>query len=92
MTPIEQSAFDDTQALLVLNTTFEHLHEQLANKILDLLNNDFNALVNLLYKIDVNEQKARTCFGKTNEEIAQCLAQLIWERQVQKAEYRKKYS
>lgn len=60
----------------------------LEERVLHLLNNDFNALVNLLYRIDVYESKAKTCFGKQNREIAECLAELIWERQMEKAKRR----
>jgi hypothetical protein len=63
----------------------------LVRKVKDLLDKDFNALVNLLYRIDVNENKAKTCFGKSNEEIAQCLSKLIWERQLEKAASRANY-
>jgi hypothetical protein len=60
----------------------------LEQKLADMLDHDFNGLVNLLYRIDVYESKAKTCFGKQNREIAKCLAQLIWERQLQKARTR----
>jgi len=60
----------------------------LREKVQDLLDHDFNRLVGLLYRIDVYESKARECFGKSNKEIAACLAELIWERQLQKAKSR----
>ncbi len=53
-------------------------------KVRHMLEHDFNRLVNLLYRIDVYEEKARHCFGRQNLEIADCLAKLIWERQLQK--------
>jgi hypothetical protein len=61
------------------------LKEWLEERIFELLNHDFNKLVNLLYRIDVYESKAKECFGKQNKEIAKCLAALIWERQWEKA-------
>jgi hypothetical protein len=54
----------------------------LSEQIMYLLNHDFNKLVNLLYRIDVT--RVPICFGKTNHEIADCLAELIWERQWKK--------
>jgi hypothetical protein len=57
----------------------------LERQVKDLLDHDFNRLVNLLYRIDVFESKAKHCFGQPNAEIARCLAALIWERQLQKA-------
>lgn len=60
----------------------------LEENVYSLLQNDFNRLINILYRIDVYESKAKECFGKQNREIAKCLAQLIWERQLQKAKTR----
>jgi hypothetical protein len=65
------------------------LLEWLEEKVQYMLEQDFNALVNLLYRIDVYESKAKECFGKQNREIAKCLAGLIWERQLQKAKNRR---
>ena len=61
------------------------LKEWLEEKVFELLNHDFDKLVNLLYRIDVYESKAKECFGKQNREIAKCLSVLIWERQCEKA-------
>jgi hypothetical protein len=61
------------------------VRQWLEERVFDLLNHDFNKLVNLLYRIDVYETKAKHCFGKQNKEIARCLADLIWERQWEKA-------
>lgn len=60
----------------------------LEENVYSLLQNDFNRLINILYRIDVYESKAKECFGKQNREIAKCLAQLIWERQLLKAKTR----
>lgn len=56
--------------------------------VLDMLQHDFNALVNLLYRIDVPEKSSKACFGQDNHMIAKCLADLIWQRQLQKAKTR----
>ena len=56
--------------------------------VLDLLQHDFNALINLLYRIDVPEKSSKACFGQDNHLIAKCLAELIWQRQLQKAQTR----
>jgi len=82
-----------TQALFGTEENLVGEHDALVwleGKIAYMLNHDFNGLVNLLYRIDVYESKAKTCFGKQNEEIAKCLAGLIWERQLQKVESRQK--
>lgn len=72
--------FDDSH----LPVRVSEIKQWLEAKVKYLLDHDFNALVNLLYRIDVYESKAKTCFGQPNSEIAKCLADLIWERQMQK--------
>lgn len=91
-TAIEQYAIEQTGALFdnsSLPVSVAELKRWLSEQVMYLLNHDFNRLVNLLYRIDVYESKAKTCFGKANHEIADCLAELIWERQMEKA--RRKY-
>lgn len=91
-TAIEQYAIEQTSALFdnnALPVSVAEVKRWLSEQLMYLLNHDFNKLVNLLYRIDVYESKAKTCFGKTNHEIADCLAELIWERQMEKA--RRKY-
>ena len=64
----------------------------LTEKLKDLLDNNFNLLVNALYRIDVNEQKLNELFGSKNRiPIPSALAELIIERQLQKIHFRKKY-
>jgi hypothetical protein len=91
-TAIEQYAIEQTSALFTnesLPVSVAEAKSWLSEQVMYLLNHDFNKLVNLLYRIDVYESKAKTCFGKSNNEIAMCLAELIWERQMEKA--RRKY-
>lgn len=64
----------------------------LTEKLKDLLDNNFNLLVNTLYRIDVNEQKLNELFGSKNRgSIPSVLADLIIERQLQKIHFRKKH-
>lgn len=64
----------------------------LTEKLKDLLDNNYNLLVNTLYLIDVNENKLNELFGSKNRvSIPQALADLIIERQLQKIHFRKKY-
>lgn len=91
-TAIEQYAIEQTGALFdneALPVSVAEAKRWLSEQVMYLLNHDFNRLVNLLYRIDVYESKAKMCFGKANNEIATCLAELIWERQMEKA--RRKY-
>ena len=57
----------------------------LTEKINDLIQNNFNHLVQLLYCIDVNETKLKKVLkDNPNEDAAKVIAQLIIERQQQK--------
>lgn len=68
------------------------LNIYLTEKLKDLLDNNFNLLVNTLYRIDVNEEKLNVLFGSKNRvSIPSVLADLIIERQLQKIHFRKKY-
>ena len=68
------------------------IREKLLVLINELINKDFHALIQLLYRIDVNEKKIRLYLNeKPNEDAASVLADLIIERQLQKIESRKKF-
>ena len=73
----------------------ENLNElriYLTGKLEDMLDNNYNLLVNTLYRIDVNEEKLNELFGSKNRAyIPSALADLIIERQLQKIHFRKKY-
>ena len=68
------------------------LETQLAEKINTLIQRDFGALVQLLYRIDVPEQKLRRML-ETNDgqDAGRLIARLIMERQWQKIETRRQY-
>lgn len=68
------------------------LKKRLTLFILDLLVNDFQRLTLLLYRHDVAEQKASLAMREpTNEQKASHLAELVIERELQKAATRKAY-
>jgi hypothetical protein len=72
------------------------LHEtrkQLIILINELINNDFNALVQLLYRIDINEKKLKKLLKQNeNADTAIIISDLIIERQLQKIESKKQFS
>ncbi len=73
--------------------SLNEIREKLLVLINELINKDFHALIQLLYRIDVNEKKIRLYLNeKPNEDAASVLADLIIERQLQKIESRKKFS
>ena len=93
MTPI------NTDLIPAINHSFEislppdislkELKEKLAVHISHLINHDFEKLVSLLYRIDVNENKLRHLLEqKEGENTAGLIAGLIIERQLQKIKSR----
>lgn len=92
---VSKDFIKDDETSLIPNNDFERLEEfkkYLIEKLSDMLNNNFNLLVNTLYRIDISEQKLAELFGGRNREnIPERLADLIIERQIQKIQFRKKY-
>ena len=74
---------------------FENLDkfkEYLTDRLTYLLENKYDALINILYRIDVNEEKLAKLFSETNRTfIPDALADLIIERQLQKIKIRQQY-
>jgi hypothetical protein len=64
----------------------------LAEKLNSLIQSDFNALVRLLYRIDINEARLRDLLKENAQEDAgKIIARLIIERQWQKILSRRQY-
>ena len=73
-------------------TSLEEFKKYLVEKVSFLLDNNYDFLVNTLYRIDVSESKLREVFsGKDRQNIPEVLADLIIERQLQKIRFRQKY-
>jgi hypothetical protein len=69
------------------------IREELIHLINELINKDFYALIQLLYRIDVNEKKIRLYLNENSvNDSAPVLADLIIERQIEKIESRKKFT
>lgn len=66
--------------------------QQLADKINELINSDFQKLVSILYRMDVSEPKLKLLLKENpNVDAGIIIADLMIERQLQKAESRKKF-
>ena len=80
---------------LIPSNDFERLEEfrkYLTEKMTDLLDKNYNLLINTLYRIDISEKKLSELFSSKNKDsIPQKLADLIIERQIQKINFRKRY-
>lgn len=73
--------------------TYEQVKQYLIIHINDLLANDFAALVQLLYRMDIPEEKLRYFLQENKDEMASgIIAEMMIERQLQKAESRRLYS
>jgi DNA-directed RNA polymerase specialized sigma54-like protein len=91
---------DSLEISLPAEISLKELKETLAVHINHLINHDFEKLVSLLYRIDVNENKIRQLLKEKEprpddpvgrgENAAGLIADLIIERQLQKIESRKK--
>ena len=72
--------------------SLEELKQKLSLHINHLINHDFEKLVSLLYRIDVNENKMRQLLEqKVGENAAGLIADLIIERQQQKIKSRQQF-
>jgi hypothetical protein len=72
---------------------FEILFNELCNRIQYLLNHDFEKLVNICYRVDVDEKLFREALDHSEPgKIAPHLSKIILERFKKKAEFRMKYS
>lgn len=73
-------------------TSLEEFRAYLTGKLKLLLEERFDTLVNILYRIDISEQKLSELFSAKNRDfIPASLADLIIERQLQKIRLRKLY-
>jgi hypothetical protein len=84
---------ESLELFLPPDISLKELKEKLAVQINHLINHDFQKLVTLLYRVDVNENKMRRLLEeKEGENASGLIADLIIERQLQKIESRKNSS
>jgi hypothetical protein len=73
--------------------SMQQLQEKLIIFINHLIQNDFQKLVSLLYKIDVDEDKLKRILRENAEkDTAEIIARLIIERELQKIATRKDFN
>jgi hypothetical protein len=73
-------------------SSLEDFKKVLSEAICDLLNTDYQKLINILYRIDVDEKKfQKALLEGSSSLISEKISQLIIERELAKAELRKKY-
>ena len=72
--------------------TLEEFKAYLTDRLAFLLDNKYDKLTNILYRIDVPEDKLSKLFAEQNRDyIPAALADLIIERSLQKVRIRQKY-
>ena len=78
---------------LPLTMAFEEMRQKLQAVINQMINTDFQKLVNILYRIDVNERKLKYLLQENvGEDAPVIIADLIIERQMEKIKTRKQFS
>jgi hypothetical protein len=86
------SAINDSLGIeLKKEVSSDQLADILAEHINDLIDRNFNKLVNLLYRIDVNESKLREMLNENSNDAGRVIAGLIIERQLQKIRSRESF-
>lgn len=70
----------------------EHFPKMLAEKINRLIINNFEELIRILYRLDIDEKKLKeTLAQNSNEDAGILIASMIIDREKQKAEARKNF-
>lgn len=75
----------------LLDSSFEKNRKQLILAVDQLIQNDFNKLITILYRIDVDEQKLKAALFENPLPPAETIADMMIERQLQKIKFRKMY-
>ncbi len=92
MTAADKKAIEQTALSIgieIKTTRHQQLRDMIIERINHLLENDFTGLVNILYRIDVNEHTLRSLLAeKTGTDAAVIIYDLILERQIKKIQSR----
>jgi hypothetical protein len=75
------------------NISLEKLKEKISFHVNELIQHDFQKLVTILYRIDVNEPKLKYLLKENpGDDAGKIIAELIIERQLQKIKSRQEHS
>lgn len=72
--------------------TYDEAFLKIMRVVEDLLAKDFQQLVNILYRIDVSEEKLKQALALSTDNPASIITKMIIERELLKVEFRRKYS
>jgi hypothetical protein len=91
---LQQDVIQQTGLQLVPGINADLFIKKLAEYINGLINYDFNKLIAILYRLDVNEKKLRQLLALQQgsaDNAGALIAKLIVERQLEKIKLRKKF-
>ena len=90
---IIESLEKETGLVFTNTSSMDNLQAALAEHINDLIINNFEKLVFLLYRIDINENRIKQLLQKTvNTTAGETIAQAIIDRQIEKIVLRKNHT
>ena len=82
-------ALDASKPIYDVENFLGRLEKKLSELIFDLIQNDYNRLLAILYRIDVDEKTVSECLGgKDIFTASDDLAKAVIERQLKKVKYR----
>jgi hypothetical protein len=86
------SDFEEEKMELLNKNNFGSFQEALTNVVRHMLYHNYKKLINILYKMDVDEKKYTQLFKDLpSDKISNAVADLIIERAREKAAFRQKY-
>jgi hypothetical protein len=89
---IEKLIADNLEVTIPNSASLDDLKIVLTSKFNELINSDFNHLIQLLYRIDVSEAKLKHALKENKGgDTAGLLADLVIERQLQKIKSRQEH-
>ena len=82
-------ALDIIEAYFAVENFFEQFRRKLSVLISELIQNDYTRLLNLLYRVDVDENVVTNCLQGSNiSNVADSLADAVIARLIKKIKYR----
>ena len=79
------AAINDSLGIELTNDiSADQIRDILAAYINEMIDRNFNKLVNLLYRIDINESRLRQMLNENPQDAGRIIAGLVIERQLQK--------
>lgn len=85
---LQQEIIESTGAQLHAENNMNVFKKKLAAYLNDLINHDFNKLIFLLYRVDINENKLKELLAAANKNAGLLIAEMMIERQQQKIQSR----